>query len=363
MAGSLVFGLVNHFVFVSPDHVAHVDPQWRPLFATTAVLLAGPKRSAPGWRSVSSEKGSRHECLRRGWIRGHWHSPRTRPRRRGPSGQCADALDEQTGRAARAGRFRSGRRRAGSSGSHRRGRGGPSDTRDSSIDCPSQGRTAPAARSRGDEPPAHRRHAKSARRSHQCWRPTIHRRLVCHAVRARPRIRHDGRCWRCSRSLDGDPGARRDNARVDRRRRPSLRHVLWSRNGVNRRNDRHGAETTAAGRPRRCGPAAADPSRRCGERDRARARSGARRQRVRHRGRSRGEHDRDRRGDREYSGSAAPFRVPAWLPRLVAPTWRADVSFGCRCRTPERRRSLAGGRSIRRCATVSRRCFSTRLER
>lgn len=39
MAGSLVFGFVNHFVFASPDHVAHVDQQWRPLFATTAVLL------------------------------------------------------------------------------------------------------------------------------------------------------------------------------------------------------------------------------------------------------------------------------------------------------------------------------------
>jgi len=40
MAGSLVFGLVNHFVLASPDHVAHVAPEWRPLFATTAVLLA-----------------------------------------------------------------------------------------------------------------------------------------------------------------------------------------------------------------------------------------------------------------------------------------------------------------------------------
>lgn len=40
MAGSLVFGLVNHFVFASPDHVAHVARQWRPLFTTTAVLLA-----------------------------------------------------------------------------------------------------------------------------------------------------------------------------------------------------------------------------------------------------------------------------------------------------------------------------------
>ena len=40
MAGSLVFGVVNHFVLATPDHVLHVDPQWRPLFATTAVLLA-----------------------------------------------------------------------------------------------------------------------------------------------------------------------------------------------------------------------------------------------------------------------------------------------------------------------------------
>jgi hypothetical protein len=40
MAGSLVFGLVNHFGLPGPDHVAHVDPQWRLLFATTAALLA-----------------------------------------------------------------------------------------------------------------------------------------------------------------------------------------------------------------------------------------------------------------------------------------------------------------------------------
>jgi hypothetical protein len=40
MIGSLVFGIVNHFVLSSPDHVAQVDPQWQPLFATTAVLLA-----------------------------------------------------------------------------------------------------------------------------------------------------------------------------------------------------------------------------------------------------------------------------------------------------------------------------------
>ena len=40
MAGSFVFGLVNHFVLASADHVAYVDPQWRALFAATALLLA-----------------------------------------------------------------------------------------------------------------------------------------------------------------------------------------------------------------------------------------------------------------------------------------------------------------------------------
>ena len=40
MAGALVFGVVNHFLLSSSDHVAHVDPQWRPLFETTAILLA-----------------------------------------------------------------------------------------------------------------------------------------------------------------------------------------------------------------------------------------------------------------------------------------------------------------------------------
>ena len=39
MAGSLVFGIVNHFVIVSPDHIAHVAAEWRMRFAITAVLL------------------------------------------------------------------------------------------------------------------------------------------------------------------------------------------------------------------------------------------------------------------------------------------------------------------------------------
>jgi len=40
MFGALVFGVINHFVLDSPDHFSHVDPQWRWLFTSTAVLLA-----------------------------------------------------------------------------------------------------------------------------------------------------------------------------------------------------------------------------------------------------------------------------------------------------------------------------------
>jgi len=40
MAGSLVFGIVNHFVMASPDHISHVAAEWRTLFTVTAVLLA-----------------------------------------------------------------------------------------------------------------------------------------------------------------------------------------------------------------------------------------------------------------------------------------------------------------------------------
>ena len=40
LAGSFAFGFVNHFVLISPDHIAHVAATWRPLFIATAVLLA-----------------------------------------------------------------------------------------------------------------------------------------------------------------------------------------------------------------------------------------------------------------------------------------------------------------------------------
>jgi hypothetical protein len=40
MAASLIFGVVNHFIIDSPDHISHVAAPWSRLFAITAVLLA-----------------------------------------------------------------------------------------------------------------------------------------------------------------------------------------------------------------------------------------------------------------------------------------------------------------------------------
>ena len=40
MAASLIFGVVNHFLIDSPDHISHIATPWSSLFVTTAVLLA-----------------------------------------------------------------------------------------------------------------------------------------------------------------------------------------------------------------------------------------------------------------------------------------------------------------------------------
>ena len=40
LTASLAFGVINHFVLSSPDHVAHVAAESRTLFATTAALSA-----------------------------------------------------------------------------------------------------------------------------------------------------------------------------------------------------------------------------------------------------------------------------------------------------------------------------------
>jgi len=40
LAASFVFGVVNHFLLIGPDHVAHVVHHVRPAFTMTAGLLA-----------------------------------------------------------------------------------------------------------------------------------------------------------------------------------------------------------------------------------------------------------------------------------------------------------------------------------
>jgi len=40
MSAAFVFGLVNHFMLSSPDHITHVTLEWRTLFAASAVMLA-----------------------------------------------------------------------------------------------------------------------------------------------------------------------------------------------------------------------------------------------------------------------------------------------------------------------------------
>jgi hypothetical protein len=73
MAGSLVFGVVNHFVIVSPDHVSHVAPEWRTLFAVTAALLVvsevagvvvgitSARRAVRGFSESSADRASRSD--------------------------------------------------------------------------------------------------------------------------------------------------------------------------------------------------------------------------------------------------------------------------------------------------------------
>ena len=55
LTGALLFGVVNHFVLDSPDHIAHIVAQWKVLFGTTAVLLALTEALGAGlafWRAM-----------------------------------------------------------------------------------------------------------------------------------------------------------------------------------------------------------------------------------------------------------------------------------------------------------------------
>ena len=71
MAGSLVFGCVNHFVLASPDHVSHVIESWRALFAATASLLVVTEvlRSRIGDPLCASTEDPVVSFLRRGGSR------------------------------------------------------------------------------------------------------------------------------------------------------------------------------------------------------------------------------------------------------------------------------------------------------
>src|SRR6478609_8096377 len=55
LAASLIFGVVNHFILESPDHVARIASDWKGLFTVTAVLLALTEALGSGlafWRAA-----------------------------------------------------------------------------------------------------------------------------------------------------------------------------------------------------------------------------------------------------------------------------------------------------------------------
>jgi len=61
MAGALVFGLVNHFIIESGDHVSHVIGPWRTTFAVTAALLAITEAAGCGvgvWSALHGRRTS-----------------------------------------------------------------------------------------------------------------------------------------------------------------------------------------------------------------------------------------------------------------------------------------------------------------
>ena len=60
MAGAFVFGCVNHFVLAGPDHVSQVAVRWRPMFTTTAVLLAALEGLASTLAIRIARKADKH---------------------------------------------------------------------------------------------------------------------------------------------------------------------------------------------------------------------------------------------------------------------------------------------------------------
>jgi hypothetical protein len=58
LSASFLFGMVNHFMLATPDHLAHVDMRWRMLFGTTAVLLAATE-GLGSWLALSLARKGR----------------------------------------------------------------------------------------------------------------------------------------------------------------------------------------------------------------------------------------------------------------------------------------------------------------
>jgi len=61
MAGSCVFGIVNHFVLESADHVHNVVGPWHTTFALTAALLALTEAAGAGvgvWSALEERRTS-----------------------------------------------------------------------------------------------------------------------------------------------------------------------------------------------------------------------------------------------------------------------------------------------------------------
>jgi predicted outer membrane lipoprotein len=57
LAGAFAFGVVNHFIVESADHVSHIAGQWRVVFGVTAALLALTEAAGSGlafWRVTQS---------------------------------------------------------------------------------------------------------------------------------------------------------------------------------------------------------------------------------------------------------------------------------------------------------------------
>ena len=184
MAGSLVFGVVNHFVLASPGSCG-------PGRAAVAAAFRDDSGAARADRGARTRPGDPSRPRKDTGVMNVFVAGGSGTigiplvRALVAAGHQVTALTRFIGKRDElraAGRVRGCCGRAESRGPDRGRRGRSSDTHRSSIDRAAEGRTASPERSRRDQPAAHRRHAQSPRRRHSRRRPAIRRRLVCHAV-------------------------------------------------------------------------------------------------------------------------------------------------------------------------------------